>query len=261
MLTLTLGVVMATPLPPLDWVAVNDTVMGGVSKGQVQELAEGQLRFTGTLSLESNGGFVSVRSSPQALPVTGASALRIRARGDGRTWSVNAYRSDVPLRAGSYRIPMPTQADGVTEIVVELADFEPSSFGRPVAGAPALDAHPERIDQLGFLLADKQPGSFSLEVLSIEPVGTYRPRSPGMEAVTTRLRAALAEGVPAFNRGDPQACREVYAQVLREIQEQPALTDGEQAIVHAALERATGQRASEAAWTLRGAIDTVLASR
>ena len=42
------------------WRSINDGVMGGVSAGGMRESREG-LKFTGTLSLENNGGFSSVR--------------------------------------------------------------------------------------------------------------------------------------------------------------------------------------------------------
>jgi hypothetical protein len=42
------------------WRAINDGVMGGVSLGEIVAIDNG-LRFQGTLSLENNGGFASVR--------------------------------------------------------------------------------------------------------------------------------------------------------------------------------------------------------
>lgn len=52
------------------WVAVNDGVMGGRSTGG-PEVAAGQLRFTGVLSLENNGGFSSVRTVGRDFDFTG----------------------------------------------------------------------------------------------------------------------------------------------------------------------------------------------
>ncbi|MEM1443591.1 MAG: CIA30 family protein, partial [Verrucomicrobiota bacterium] len=40
-----------------DWSIVNDGVMGGLSKGKVEISKEGIMTFSGTLSLENNGGF------------------------------------------------------------------------------------------------------------------------------------------------------------------------------------------------------------
>ena len=81
-----------------------------------------------------------------------------------------------------------------------------------------------------------------------------------MRPIASRLRRALAEGVPAFNAGDPERCRDAYREALLSIQADAALTDGEQRVVREALERSSREAAADAAWTLRGAIDTVLAS-
>jgi monofunctional biosynthetic peptidoglycan transglycosylase len=52
------------PKTSLKWQAVNDGVMGGVSDGQFRVTEEKTLEFFGTLSLENNGGFTSVRTQP-----------------------------------------------------------------------------------------------------------------------------------------------------------------------------------------------------
>ena len=44
------------------WRAVNDTVMGGVSSGELG-WSDGMLVFTGELSLDNGGGFASMRSA------------------------------------------------------------------------------------------------------------------------------------------------------------------------------------------------------
>lgn len=46
------------------WQAVNDGVMGGISDGRFRITADQTMEFFGTLSLENNGGFASVRSRP-----------------------------------------------------------------------------------------------------------------------------------------------------------------------------------------------------
>ncbi len=163
------GVALAepVPLPDLQWRVVNDTVMGGVSEGRLVSI-DGGTRFTGELSLESNGGFVSIRSDPRTLPLDDVRALRVTVKGDGRTWNLTARRSDVPLRAGSYRADFATLDGEPVTVTLPLADFEARSFGRPVPDAPALQAAPDRITSVGFLLADGNPGPFQLDVLSVE---------------------------------------------------------------------------------------------
>ncbi len=143
------------------WQAVNDGVMGGVSDGRFR-VTEGQtLEFYGTLSLENNGGFASVRSRPRTLDLQAGDILVSRVRGDGREYQVNLYTSR-QMRALSYRAPMQTRAGEWLEVAIPLDRFEATSFGQIVRGAGPFD--PRSLTSLGFLLAEKTPGRFMLEV-------------------------------------------------------------------------------------------------
>ena len=50
-----------------EWQTVNDGVMGGVSEGKFRITEQKTMEFYGTLSLENNGGFASVRSKAKKL--------------------------------------------------------------------------------------------------------------------------------------------------------------------------------------------------
>ena len=127
----------ALAVDDLNWVVVNDTVMGGFSSSSVE--VGDSMPFSGTLSLERNGGFESMRARTHAGAFDGVRAVRMELDGDGRTYDLTLRRSDVPLRAGSYRARVDTNV-GRTVVEVPLRDFRPTSFGRDVQGAPALDA-------------------------------------------------------------------------------------------------------------------------
>ena len=143
------------------WQAVNDGVMGGVSKGRFRITESATLEFSGSLSLENNGGFASVRTRPGKLPIESGDTLVLRVHGDGRVYLVNLYTTDRRV-AFSYRAELSTDATGWQEIRLPLASFEPTSFGRTVAGMGPVD--PARINGLGLMLSDKKPGPFRLEV-------------------------------------------------------------------------------------------------
>jgi hypothetical protein len=67
------------------WTAVNDGVMGGVSRGGAK-LVDGSLHFRGILSLENNGGFSSIRSGGPTRDLNAAQAIvlpGVGAFGDG----------------------------------------------------------------------------------------------------------------------------------------------------------------------------------
>jgi len=262
MFSMAMGAAVATsagamPVTELDWRVVNDTVMGGVSRSRVD--TAGTVRFEGELSLERNGGFVSMRAPTAPGSFDQATALRVVLYGDGRTYDLTLRRADVPLRAGSYRVRVDTEV-GLTEVLVPLSDFRPTSFGRPVPGAPALDTGLDQISSIGVLLADKQPGPFSLEVLEISVVSRSPSDRPSRDPLLSTLRAAVSDGVPLYNRGEVGACRDIYDAALRQALDQPGPTPGEASIIEDALADAETQPAAEGAWTLRHAIDSVLRS-
>lgn len=144
-----------------EWQAVNDGVMGGVSEGKFKITEKKTLEFYGTLSLENNGGFASVRTKAKKLGLEKGDTLVARVRGDGREYSLNLYL-DKPLIAFSYRATVKTKKDEWIEVEVPLDKFEATSFGRVVKGAGAVK--PEEVNALGFLLGDKKAGAFKMEV-------------------------------------------------------------------------------------------------
>jgi len=151
------------------WSVVNDGVMGGVSAGRMIK-AEGALRFEGELSLDNNGGFSSVRRLVDQ-DLAGAVSVRIQVRGDGRTYQFR-IRHDGRFDAVSWRAEFTTSSDWQT-LDLPLDEFIPVFRGRRVPSAGPVE--PASIQQVGFLLADKQPGPFALEIRSIEFVTTQDP--------------------------------------------------------------------------------------
>ncbi|MFM8702666.1 MAG: CIA30 family protein, partial [Planctomycetia bacterium] len=141
--------------------AVNDGVMGGVSEGRFRITEDKTLEFFGTLSLENNGGFASVRTKPTELDVKAGDTLVVRVKGDGREYVLNIYTKSRQM-AFSYRASLPTAKGEWREVEIPLADFIPTSFGRRVQGMGPVD--PSQINGLGFMLSDKQPGRFQMRV-------------------------------------------------------------------------------------------------
>ena len=144
-----------------EWQTINDGVMGGVSEGKVRATEKKTLEFYGTLSLENNGGFASVRSKAKKLGLEKGDTLVVRVRGDGREYSMNLHVPR-PLVAFSYRATVQTKKDEWIEIELPLDKFEATSFGRLVKDAGPVD--PQEVYGLGFLLGDKKAGPFKVEV-------------------------------------------------------------------------------------------------
>ncbi len=180
------------PEAAAQWQTVNDGVMGGRSEGRFKINDAGHLEFYGTLSLENNGGFASVRSRAKPLELQAGDAIAVRVRGDGRQYSLNLY---VPTQqmAFSYRAFFDTKKDEWIDIQIPLSKFQATSFGRVVN----QQLNPPEVNSFGFLLGDKQAGPFRLEVASIH-----------VAAKTTETAAqpgASEDPLPSWNEGPAKA--------------------------------------------------------
>lgn len=143
------------------WLPQNDGVMGGVSTGRA-EIREGNLYFTGELSLENNGGFAQVYSKTEASDFSAYSGIRLRVKGDGRVYQFR-LEGDARFRGSpiAYWSAFPTQAGQWIEVSLPFSSLMPTYRGQALSG-PALDL--SSIRQIAFLLADGTPGGFSLIV-------------------------------------------------------------------------------------------------
>lgn len=161
------------------WRAVNDGVMGGVSRGAYDLTKDGHLHFHGKLSLENNGGFASIRSSGPRHNLKNYQGIILRVRGDGRSYYFT-IRTDFRIMAGSYRMAFATTAGKWQEIYLPFEKFRATSFGRTLRYAPKLNR--ARIEGFGIMLADKKPGPFNLEV---DWIGTATQKPRADEAAPT----------------------------------------------------------------------------
>jgi NADH dehydrogenase [ubiquinone] 1 alpha subcomplex assembly factor 1 len=123
--------------------------------------ADKTMEFFGTLSLENNGGFASVRTKPDDLGIKAGDAIVVRVKGDGREYVLNLYTKSRQM-AFSYWAPLPTKQGEWVEVAVPLTDFIPTAFGRRVQGMGPVE--PSQINGLGLMLSDKKPGKFQMEV-------------------------------------------------------------------------------------------------
>jgi monofunctional biosynthetic peptidoglycan transglycosylase len=144
-----------------EWQNVNDGVMGGVSDGQFQITDQKTLAFFGTLSLENNGGFASVRTKAKKLGLEKGDTVVAKVRGDGREYTLNLYLNK-PVMAFSYRATVRAKKGEWIEVKVPLDTFEATSFGRAVKDAGPVA--PQEVNALGFMVSDKKAGPFRLEI-------------------------------------------------------------------------------------------------
>ncbi len=148
-----------------NWLVQNDTVMGGVSESSSTWVNK-QLVFSGNLSLENNGGFVSCFGPvDEKLPslMNGSTAIRIRATGDGKTYLFQLRGND-----GTNYVQRFTSTKEKDQVyVLPLSDFTSVDWRlEEIADAPAMER--SNIYQMGIYLVDKQTGPFRIAITSID---------------------------------------------------------------------------------------------
>jgi hypothetical protein len=186
----------------LPWDAVNDGVMGGRSEGGFR-LRERSLLFTGTTNTDG-GGFSSIRSRAQRFDLGTYDGIRLRVRGDGRTYIFRLTTWD--SRSGRYRpsywAEFETRGEGWEEVEVPFSRFQPRWRGRWLEG-PALN--PGAVDSLGLMIYDGEDGPFRLEV---DWIRAYREAPFSMEVLRWRQRPLL---LFAPDGSDPRLGRQLAA--------------------------------------------------
>ena len=152
------------------WRTVNDPVMGGRSTSAIT-FGDGGLMFSGTISLENNGGFASARGPENpdiGRKAAGATSLLIRAVGDGKTYVV---RVGVGGQPWSYIQRFTTQAAVERTYTLPIAGFQAVGMRLdPAPNAPqALD--PSAISRISVYILDKQQGPFEITINGIDAAG------------------------------------------------------------------------------------------
>jgi len=96
------------------WPHINDGVMGGISSGEMFA-GDGYATFRGTVSLENNGGFSSVRSQVVVHDLSAFDGLVLRVRGDGKRYGFR-LKTDASFDGVSYQFQIEPPAGEWAEI-------------------------------------------------------------------------------------------------------------------------------------------------
>lgn len=141
-----------------NWLVVNDGVMGGLSKGNFESSKNGTAVFSGTVSLENNGGFSSVRCNTGKIDVKGYSILELHLKCDGKNYQVRIRENSTDYF--SYISAFHTS--GEWEIIkIPLAEMYPSFRGRTL-NLPNFSG--KSMEELTFLIGNKKAETFRLEL-------------------------------------------------------------------------------------------------
>jgi hypothetical protein len=143
------------------WEPIDDVVMGGMSQSRLESVSPGGARFTGVVSLDSGGGFASVRNSSVMWNLNHARGLRLRVRGDGKRYKLILL--DRPVFDGvQHQASFHPPAGVWTAVDLPFAGFVPRFRGRDLPGADRLN--PAAICGIGLMISEGQAGAFSLEL-------------------------------------------------------------------------------------------------
>jgi Complex I intermediate-associated protein 30 (CIA30) len=157
------------------WGAVDDVVMGGVSSSGMMKTIDGAL-FTGHVSTDQSGGFVSVRTRnfPEPLDLSAYQGLELRLKGDGNRYKF-FLRTSLGWDTVAYAYAFDTVAGEWINVRVPLSAMVAVQRAKTIPNAPPIEAR--NIRSLQFMLSkfeyDGQlnprftPGSFSLSIESI----------------------------------------------------------------------------------------------
>ena len=145
-----------------NWIIIDDVVMGGKSSGSFKLNSEGHGVFEGTISLENNGGFSSVRYKFEKLLIKESTKIILKIRGDGKK-----YQFRIKSNSGdyySYIYPFSTTGEW-EEIQIPLKDMYPSFRGRKL-DQPNFSKN--YIEEITYLFGNKSQEKFKLLIDKIE---------------------------------------------------------------------------------------------
>lgn len=142
----------------INWMVVNDGVMGGLSDGKFALTEKGTAIFQGNISLENNGGFSSLRYNTGEINVKGFSKLELFLKGDGKKYQVRIRenRNDYYAYISTF-----TTSGEWEKIEIDMKSMYPSFRGRTL-NLPNYKA--EKMVELTFLIGNKTEENFVIEL-------------------------------------------------------------------------------------------------
>ncbi len=138
------------------WNIVNDVVMGGNSRSQIELTEEGHARFWGHVSLENNGGFASLRYRFDQKNIEGKKFVKILCKGDGSSYQFRLKRNS--NESHSYKKEFKTNSKWET-IKIRLSSMQPTYRGRKL-DLPNYEA--DNIEEISILIANAKDQDFEI---------------------------------------------------------------------------------------------------
>jgi len=147
------------------WFSVNDTVMGGVSTGELTYI-EDALVFEGVVSTDSNGGFTSVRSESGEDDLSEYDRVVIHLRSEGQPFTIGLSHRPF-FTQGQYRHDLAAGTGEWQVIEIPMSEFELVNFNGGTPSPTGEPMEPEDREEIFYMELMSElfvDGDFRLEV-------------------------------------------------------------------------------------------------
>jgi hypothetical protein len=145
-----------------DWTIVDDDVMGGKSSSSFELSPQGYAVFKGSISLDNNGGFSSVRHKFERKSIKGFTKIVLKIKGDTKKYQFRIKSNSADYY--SYVTTFTSNGDW-QEIQVPLKNMYPSFRGRKLDKPNFSEDY---IEEIAFLIGNKSEEKFQLLIDKIE---------------------------------------------------------------------------------------------
>lgn len=139
-----------------EWRIVNDGVMGGISQSSLRLTDAGHGQFSGQVSLANNGGFASMQLNTTIKLAEEKKFIVLRIKGDGKRYE---FRLKGEISQSESYVHQFTTSGEWENLKLAISEFYPQFRGRKL-NIPNFNF--ESIEQLSFLIANKQEEDFEL---------------------------------------------------------------------------------------------------
>jgi len=144
-----------------NWQTIDDVVMGGKSNGHFKINKEGFGAFSGTVSLENNGGFSSLRHRFSLMKVQGFKEVVLSVKGDGKKYQFRIKDKS----ANAHWFITSFQTNGAWQTIkITLSEMYPAFRGSKLSIGNFSSPN---IEEIAFLIGNKTAEKFQLEIHKI----------------------------------------------------------------------------------------------
>lgn len=145
----------------INWYVVNDGVMGGLSDSDAF-LQENSLLFKGNVSLDNNGGFVSLRCPYGDMDFSKFKTVSIKYKNAGQNFAFQLETERMFFRP-NYKVLLADSENEWTTASFKLEDFKEYVMGK-ANGNEITSIKLANVIRFGFINYGKKAGDFEFEI-------------------------------------------------------------------------------------------------